>query len=145
MERRHVLGRRLAQELGPPGGRGLHLAPEEDRDATDAHEWPQGVPPRRVEPLHAAERADVGVVAANRPGVTRDEGQVCLRTGQGVPHDVVEHAVIRHAVIQHGVVEHGVVELMAGTVHPQPRILTDRQVTQPSSFSNSETSTSVTQ
>ena len=77
-----------------------------------------------VEPLDAAERRDVVAVAechgAVRSGGADREGR--LRPGEGVPRHVVER-VLRHR---------------------QPRIRTDRQVTQPSSFSNSDTSTSVT-
>ena len=77
--------------------------------------------PSVVEALHAAERRDlVARTACARPS-RGGEGQVGVRAGEGVPGDVVER------------VGHG-----------HPRIRTDRQVTQPSSFSNSDTSTSVT-
>ena len=103
-----------------PGGVGLDLAAQEHGGAARADELGEGGPAALVEVLDAAEGGDVVAVAVGETVAGR-RGEVGLRAGEGVPDHVVEHVGVAH-----------------------PRIRTDRQVTQPSSFSNSDTSTSVT-
>ena len=120
----NVLGGGLAEQLDPASGRGLDVPAQEDGHAVRADELGERRPSVAVEALDAAERRDV-VAVAERHGAVRSrgaDGQGRLRPGERVPRHVVER-VLRHR---------------------QPRTRTDRHVTQPSSFSNSDTSTSLT-